>query len=266
MKALLEAGPLATNSIFIVGNAPSLLRHDLERLRDIPTFASNRIFLIFNRTSWRPSFYSCIDTAVLPDIALEICHWARKLRDTKFILPDHIFTHQNPRVPTRVCTLIRPRRNVYFYKSIRLELEGAIDRAFRCDGVTNEVVEAMTVTIGLMQMAVKLGARRIYLIGCDTDYRIPADARVLDQESRRVDKRIILESDEDPNHFDPAYFGKGRVWHTPNVPLMIKHYKVAKSVCDAVGVKVFNAGIGGKLDVFPRVSYDEAIEQCLLHQ
>jgi hypothetical protein len=38
---------------------------------------------------------------------------------------------------------------------------------------------------------------------------------------------------------------------------MIMHYEKAKEVCDALGIKVFNATVGGKLEVFPRVNYKD---------
>ena len=113
----------------------------------------------------------------------------------------------------------------------------------------------MTVTIVLMQLAVKLGYKRIYLVGCDTAYKIPANARNLDVDTERVDKRLVLDADNDPNHFDPRYFGKDRVWHTPNTQLMTMHYELVNDFCKNIGIEIYNAGIGGALEVFPRVDY-----------
>ena len=113
-----------------------------------------------------------------------------------------------------------------------------------------------------MQMAVKMGYRRLFLMGCDNSYIVPSEASILDQDSDRRDKRIVLDSDSDPNHFDNRYFGKGKVWHTPNVHLMNEHYEKSFSICKKMGIEVFNAGIGGELEVFPRISYEEAISIC----
>ena len=123
-------------------------------------------------------------------------------------------------------------------------------------------MEPMTVTIALMQLAVKLGAKRIFLIGCDTNYEIPEKAKVLDKKDNRLDKRIVLDEDNDPNHFDPRYFGKGKLWHTPNTNLMLEHYEKAYEICKANGIEVHNAGFGGMLEVFPRVSFAHAVEAC----
>jgi hypothetical protein len=77
----------------------------------------------------------------------------------------------------------------------------------------------------------------------------------------RSDKRVVLSSDS--NHFDPRCSGKGKVWHPPNSNIMIRHYEKVKAVCEKSGIEVFNAGGGGKLEGFPRISYDEAISTCI---
>ena len=55
---------------FIIGNGPSLEVADLERLHKllIPTFAANRIYKIFDKTNWRPTYYSCEDPVIIRDI------------------------------------------------------------------------------------------------------------------------------------------------------------------------------------------------------
>ncbi len=252
---------LDSHSVFILGNGPSLNEHNLEHLEGIPTFASNAIFLIFEKTSWRPDYYSCVDSAVLPDQKEDLSIWARKLKRTKFFFPFQIVTHDSPFTPQNVDEIVLPRKNVCYFDSRPLNLNGGQKQIFSL-AEDDFLVEPMTVTITLMQLAVKLGARRLFLIGCDTEYKVPDDATILDQDSPRVDKRIVLDKDEDPNHFDPRYFGKGKVWHTPNPDLMISHYEKAKAICEENGIEIFNAGIGGKLEVFPRISFDEAISAC----
>ena len=252
---------LKSESVFIVGNGPSLNQHDLELLVGIPSFAANAIYLIFERTKWRPDFYSCVDTVVLPNRKEEISHWIDRLVDTWFFFPKEIFTHDCIEVPVSVQNFIRPRPNVVFFKTHPLDLKGSQENIF---GLPNDdfIVEPMTVTITLMQLAVKLGAKRMFMIGCDTNYEIPKTARVLDEEDNRVDKRIVLDEDNDPNHFDPRYFGKGKLWHTPNTNLMIQHYQKAYEICLANDIEIYNAGYGGKLEVFPRIRFEDASKLC----
>ena len=258
----IESTPeLSSKSVFVVGNGPSLNQHDLDELVGIPSFAANAIYLIFERTNWRPDHYSCVDTVVLPDRKEEISHWIDQLRDTLFFFPYELYTHGCLGTPVHVENLIEPRPNVRFFKTQTLNLNGPQENVFSLP-TDKFIVEPMTVTITLMQLAVKLGAKRIFLIGCDTEYKIPDRAKVLDKDDNRVDKRIVLDEDNDPNHFDPRYFGKGKLWHTPNTDLMLEHYEKAYEICKANGIEVFNAGFGGMLEVFPRVSFAHAVEVC----
>lgn len=52
---------------FIIGNGPSLSADDLEVLRknNVLSFGFNRIFLMFDKTNWRPDFYVSQDEKML---------------------------------------------------------------------------------------------------------------------------------------------------------------------------------------------------------
>ena len=57
---------------FIIGNGPSLKVEDVEKLKDEFTFAFNRIYYIFDKTSWRPNFYISEDLKILEKSKNEI--------------------------------------------------------------------------------------------------------------------------------------------------------------------------------------------------
>ena len=59
-------GKYAGRRGFVIGNGPSLCIDDLARLTDEITVASNQIYLAFDKTPWRPTFYT-IEDAVLWD-------------------------------------------------------------------------------------------------------------------------------------------------------------------------------------------------------
>ena len=52
---------------FVIGNGPSLKAEDLTRIwnLDIPTFACNRIHMIFSQTEWRPTYYFISDAKIV---------------------------------------------------------------------------------------------------------------------------------------------------------------------------------------------------------
>ena len=106
-----------------------------------------------------------------------------------------------------------------------------------------------TVTIVLLELAIYLGFNPIYLIGCDTSYTIPKSV------INDGDVGLISTEDDDQNHFSSKYFGRSSKWHQPFPEKMIWHYEQAKKASDLLGVQVYNATVGGKLEVFPRVDY-----------
>ena len=141
--------------------------HDLNLIKDIPSFASNAIYLILEKTKWRPNYYSCVDTVVLPDQSDEISIWIGKLKKTIFCFPRRTFPHENPFVHQNVDTIIEPKENVCFFDTHPVNLEGTQSEIFSLPG-DNYIVEPMSVTITLMQLAVRLGVKKLFLIGCDT--------------------------------------------------------------------------------------------------
>ena len=57
---------------FIVANGPSLAKTDLQLLEDEITFGLNRIYLYFDKTSFRPSYYLSVNELVLEQYWSEI--------------------------------------------------------------------------------------------------------------------------------------------------------------------------------------------------
>jgi hypothetical protein len=89
------------------------------------------------------------------------------------------------------------------------------------------------------------------MIGVDVTYRIHETA-VQDGTA------IRSQADDDPNHFDARYFGAGRRYHQPDpiaIAKMRKAFAVAADAARERKISVINAGIGGQLELFPRVDF-----------
>jgi hypothetical protein len=229
---------------FIMGNGPSLNKMDLELFGDEYVWGANKCHLLFDRISWRPAFYTAIDKRVVPDMAVDIGGLVSDLPTTTFFFPAWF----------RQQWVLRSAENLYWYHEVKLDENNLPDGAFTRDA-SAWVSTSLTVTVAALQLAVYLGFNPIYLIGCDTSYSVPSTVRF---ELGNQDS-IVSTADDDPNHFDPRYFGKGSKWSDPHVELMIFHYVQAKAVCDSLGVTVFNATVGGNLEIFPRVNYREIL-------
>jgi FkbM family methyltransferase len=233
-KKLLELREARTKKrCFIIGNGPSLNDTDLFLLKDEVTFATNGFFLKLPELSWAPTYYVVEDHLVAEDRAEEI----NRLRGFNKLFPASL-----------AYILDEDDDTVFFDHRPRKSFPDGFDFSF--DAHQNTFAGG-TVTFTCMQLAAFLGFEEIYLIGVDASYAVPDDAKL--SGNSRV-KEIDMESD-DPNHFHPDYFGKGKRWHEPNVDVMIKAYEEARRATEARGVSIINATRGGKLEVFPRTNY-----------
>jgi hypothetical protein len=117
------------------------------------------------------------------------------------------------------------------------------------DDCSKVIYCGQSVTMINLQLAFYLGFSEVYLIGMDFNYTIPESAKLL--------KGAVIESTEDdPNHFHPDYFGKGKKWHDPKLNNVLQSYQLIKKMYEADGRKIYNSTAGGKLEEFIRIEYD----------
>ena len=244
------AGVHAGQRCFIMGNGPSLNNTDLELLEGETVFACNSAFLLFDRINWRPTYYTCVDSRVLPDRAADIRDMLRRNPSITAFFPTEIEEHvgERRRYPTRV--IIPTGRNRFYFREAYGTLDDLPGSMFSAD-MNAHLIQPRTVAITMLQIAAYMGFSEIYLIGCDTRYTVPASVEAEDGEAMA----LVSTRDDDPNHFDPAYFGKGRKWHAPRTDMMIEHYRIARQALEARGIKVFDATVDGALDVFDKVEF-----------
>ena len=103
------------------------------------------------------------------------------------------------------------------------------------------VYSGQTVTYSMIQFAVYMGFAEIYLIGVDCNYS---------------PKNNTISAD---SYFDARLYNSGREYSAPEVDTNLIAYACARTACEQMGVKIFNASRGGKLEVFPRISFDEVM-------
>jgi hypothetical protein len=218
---------------FLVGNGPSLNVTPLHLLRGEHVLCFNRFSLMYERLPWRPTMYMNVDTAVVMDMAQEI---PGVIEDVPYaFFPDFHTEGGNVR------GLIGDLPNVYwmypgfggFYDDLPHYGLGA------------------TVAYTGLQVLAYLGFDPIYLVGVDMEYRRHTTARV-------EGSAIRSQADDDPNHFDPRYFGKGRLYHQPDDVVMDgirRAFDRAATALAARRIAAKNATIGGSLAAFERVDF-----------
>lgn len=238
---------------FVMGNGPSLNQTPLDKLEGEVVWGVNRCHLLYDRVSWRPKFYCAVDHRVTPSISPEIDAQTLELPDTTFFMPEQYAGLRD----------WEDRENIVWTR------EKLQDPAQGADGyfATNPpdfIRTPNTVTITCIQLAVFMGFNPIYLIGCDAKWLMPeglakGEGQVRDPGTGELVENFALtmEADSDPNHFHADYFKKGDAWTAPNLGGQLYGYSRVKEKCDDLGVDVFNATVGGELEVFSRVIFAE---------
>jgi len=209
--------------MLVVGNGPSINQTPLEEFKDVPAVAMNKIDLLFSRSTWRPTVIMCTNDSVVQQ------HWKQWLT-----LNIPVFLNWKSRwfVPSG------ERRKLGFFMTRNTE-----DFAYDFD---KGVGRANTVTYVALQFAYWCGADPVIIFGVDHNF-LQSDKA--DLYERRVG--------DDVNHFDPNYFAAGTVWGTANLPGNERNYHLAFEAFKAGGRRIYDATIGGKLTVFPKIGIDE---------
>jgi len=218
-KILALKGKHQGQRCFIIGNGPSLKVEDLDKLllHNEISFASNYISQIFSQTNWRPTYYSVMDDRLQRNPNNVI---SKTTADIKFFRSEsYLWT-----------------RKVH---GICIWLNAVIQRKFSED-ITSQIYFRSTITYALIQIAVYMGFKEIYLIGMDNIF-----AKTMNRDGTIVENKGIQ------SHFyKQDKYVVGSAWE------MNIAYGAAKEYADIHGIKIINATRGGQLEVFPRVDFD----------
>ena len=215
---------------FIIGSGPSLTISDLNQLKGEYTFASNKIFTVFDKTEWRPTFYVVSDNDITPEMYEQ---------SAKFDAQTQIkFFPANFRDGCKGDNL-----NAFFYNYVGCDTTGKTPPAFS-DNIAKSVMEGYSVAYVAIQIAVYMGFTEIYLLGLDFSWPVYKDCAGNIFENGQAKHRFY----EDNHEFDEISI--------PNVELMENAYKQARKYCETHGITICNVTRGGKLEVFHRVNLD----------
>lgn len=206
---------------FILGNGPSLNHMDLAKLRDEYTFGMNRIFLMFEELGFTTSFFVSMNDLVVEQSVDDI----RQLKIPKF-------------VNWRARRWLQPQDDLYY---LYATYAGPKFSRF----ATRRLWEGATVTYVSLQLAYYFGFSEVILIGVDHNFT-----------TKGAPNTTIISQGDDPNHFNPKYFGKGFRWQLPDLQTSEVAYAMARQAYEKAGRRVLDATVGGKLTIFPKVDYE----------
>ena len=212
---------------FIIGNGPSLQISDLERLKNEDTFAVNRIYKIFDRTDWRPTYYCSQDSRIIDEISGDF----REIADTCKIM--FIRNCAKKESISGINNLVS------FYLDVAPTGSGLPRFSMNVD---KRIYEGCTVAYASLQIAVYMGYSEIYIIGTDHNYNL------------NLNNRGRIEQNGNVTNYMKGL--EGKLVFVPQLEKTTNAYKKARLVCEQRGIVVKNATRGGKLEVFDRVDFD----------
>ena len=204
---------------FIIGNGPSLRNTELSLLKDEITFGLNRIYLMFDQMGFATTYYVAVNKLVIEQCAHEI---------VGLPCPKFIGWHA---------------RDLMDFTADTMFLCSQGSPRFYID-ITKGIHEGATVTYVAMQIAYYLGFHKVILIGVDHSFATKGEPHT-----------TVVSQGDDPNHFDPRYFGKGFRWQLPDLEASELSYRLAKYQFERANREIVDATIGGKLRVFRKVDY-----------
>ena len=220
---------------FFIGNGPSLKASDLDVIKknNIPTFAFNRIYNIFEQTKWRPTFYISQDEKMLQGCMEEV----DDLELPTKLIPIQLNWYYDISINDAV-----------YFNMIGQQIDNLKEFQFSKDS-SHGIFNAGTCMYTAAQLAYYMGFKKIYLIGVDHHFQVSQN-----------NKGEIIVDNSVKDYFSDKYNEDKSNLYIPNTEKSTLTYIAMKNYCDNLGIKVYNATRGGKLEVFPRVNFDDVIK------
>lgn len=233
--------------IFLIANGPSLNITPLYLLKNEYTIVFNRILLMLERLNYQPNFYMLMDAAVAPTIKDDINYFIEHSELSFF--PD-IKKSADVDFTTFV-----PYGNKVLYM---------YEQPIRFSRSLPNIGCGTTVIYRAFQILMYLGFSEVIVVGNDMNYVIhqSTDTIRIDSVKGHAIERIISKKDDDPNHFDPRYFGKGKKYTQPTKDLVERIFKDLDVVAEEYrksGISVINAGYDSMVKSFPKQEFYECL-------
>tara|TARA_B100001123_G_C15338444_1_gene1033761 strand:- start:666 stop:3239 length:2574 start_codon:yes stop_codon:yes gene_type:complete len=209
----------------VIGNGPSLNKHDFKLMSGNFMIGSNYIFLNRDHMGYFPDLITATNFLVVE----------QRIEEFLEIPVPKIF-------PFYMYSFVGPKKDVYYVNVNHLPEFS--------ENIQLWASTRSTVTYFNLQIAYWLGFQDTFLIGVDNTYK---------QGKNKREGNIINQKEDDPNHFSAEYF-KGLKWQAADPDNMASFYSLAKEYFEGSGRNIYNAGIGGALEVFPRTDYRAALK------
>ena len=222
----------------IICNGPSLKRTRLGLFKNMPSFCVNSTFILQDQLGFKPHFYTVEDNHVVDDNIEEI---KKMVSGVKFF-------------PDKYRAKLGDAKDLFYLPTVwdcYWTSKVAHENPEFSTDITRGIYTGQTVTYLNLQLAYFMGFKRVFIVGLDFSYAIP--------QGSKIDNNSIDHDDDDPNHFHPDYFGKGRQWHFPKLDSCMVSYSTANQEFAKVDREIIDLTLSGRLNVFRKSTLEEEL-------
>lgn len=211
---------------FVIATGPSLTLDDVEKLKDEVTIGVNSIYRLYDRTEFRPTYYTVLDEEVQKKAEENIGRY-------KQFSTSGSFMNNLRRIKRGDINYIPLCYQNHWFKLGNNRFDYSKNLKYSTDLLCG-FYDKYTITNLAIDLAIYMGCKEIYLIGVDCNWSGP--------------KVHFDESDDTPRmSHDIAY-------HTQKA--MMVGYRFMEKETKKRGIHIFNATRGGMLEEFDRVDFD----------
>lgn len=215
---------------FVIGNGPSLKLSDLEIIKNEITMSCNGSIDLFEKTMWRPTCFFCGDSQFLSEKLIDKDAWDNLLGQVKFVF-------------TTLRSSLYKDYNLYYSNLYFLDLRRKREKIEFSEDICKKIFDAGTTLYAMIQVAIYMGIREIYLIGVDFSFK-----NQIDLEGRlTINNNLSDHMKEIEQHIVGTYA----------VDVMLNGYRSALKYAEKNNIKIYNATRGGKLEVFERINFTD---------
>jgi len=226
-KILKYCGKHSGETCFIIGNGPSIKDVDLVSLRSEYTFGTNRIYLHNSLNHFILNYYCASDNSILSETGFK-----------KFLINNNTTFFLNYNFLKSWVVLKNQRKNIellYMNTNKRLWDERKLSQDLHL-----ETYWAHTVILEFcIPLAFYMGFKRIYLLGCDTNY----SSETTHFYGNNTNANSIAGSISREN------------WYG----LVLKGYNIVKEYALNNDIEIYDCALNSKLNQFEKISLETAL-------
>lgn len=228
---------------FILATGPSIKKQDLKLLRGETCIALSNFFVHQDYRVIKPSYY-CVAGYHQPISKTAWTEWLGEMASATdnaimfFSLSDREDIERNG---------LFSRREIHYlqYANWSKISGGELD-------ISRSVPSPQSVTIMALEVALYMGFKNIYLLGCDHDWMLHLDTS---QHFYEENQHALVRAGYD------EWAGVDLELQCQSYVLLWQQYKELGRIARGKSIYIFNATAGGLLDVFPRVRYESLFEE-----